>query len=337
MGAHHGLVLYEDGSVDALYTGNASYSWKWQTGTGKAEPQRFALLPTGLSDIVSISCGTYFSVALDKFGTAHASGCNQHGAFGNGKDARSERSNTVGEEYFTSILSGVTSLTAGSSFIFVVKSDSTLWVAGANPCGATGVKHTYQISGPAPMSFFQPTGIEDVAEVHASHRLSMVKTRSGEWFYTGDARTNPGSVRGTPLAPTDTWSPLEGLNPQKLKLSGDTDGMLIEQDSSVLAKGHGPESFRLNTYFTSPLHFGKTGLSGEDVALTYMGAFVRISGEWYSSYAKNHHGALSVRDPRTHDTKYNRMAHPAVWQTALQMSSLGMAWEDTVLLAEATS
>lgn len=332
MGAHHGVVLNHDGTVDGFMTSDAFYAKSFQTGTGPADLPLFTLARTALSGIVEVSCGTYFSSVLDSSGNVFVAGSNQEGQFGNGQDSISMRTNRLTSDTFIQTMSDARSVTAGSGFLFVTKTDGTLWVSGKNPCGAVGL---CQRSGNT--NVFRDTGLRDVTEVHASHRLSVVKDSTGAWWYTGDARDAPGTPRAVQFMPTDTWMALPGFDPAKVVLSGDLDGMLIEHDGSVKVKSPAADGPRLGVMIGNRMGFSTSDMSGEDVAVTNLASFIRSGGEWYSAHKRSPDAGLSFYETRTKDQRFSRVAHPAIWHTAKQMRSLGLSWNETVLLAEATS
>ncbi|MGC9314310.1 MAG: T9SS type A sorting domain-containing protein [bacterium] len=138
-GAAHSLVLMEDGSV---------YSWgansDGQLGTGDTfeshVPVRVRDI-TGsgyLGEIVDISAGNGFSLALAEDSTVYAWGANDYGQLGNGTILPSSLPVQVVDSSGTSSLSRIVAISGGSYGCLALDVSGGIWSWGSNREGALG-------------------------------------------------------------------------------------------------------------------------------------------------------------------------------------------------------
>lgn len=136
-GYRHSVALRSDRTV---------YSWgvndKGQLGVGQifTHPCQCAITPLKtlvISDVVQISAGTEFTIALKADGTVWGWGTNTSGQLGNGSTAMSQTLPAqigVGVAGFNNIIA----ISAGESHAMALRSDGTVWVWGSNDWGQVG-------------------------------------------------------------------------------------------------------------------------------------------------------------------------------------------------------
>lgn len=127
-GTTHNLAVKTDGSVWAWGSTKVT-SYYGEAGPSSSEtPTQIA----GLDQIIAVSAGDYFSVALRKDGTVWTWGSNTSGQLGNGS------SNSSDTPVQVSGLTGVTAISAGTTHCLALKSDGTVWAWGNNQQGQLG-------------------------------------------------------------------------------------------------------------------------------------------------------------------------------------------------------
>lgn len=136
-GFRHSVALRADRTV---------YSWgindKGQLGVGQIFTHQCQCTITplktlGISDVVQVSAGTEFTIALKADGTVWGWGTNLSGQLGNGSTAMSQTLPMqvgVGVAGFNNIIA----ISAGESHAMALKSDGTVWVWGSNAFGQIG-------------------------------------------------------------------------------------------------------------------------------------------------------------------------------------------------------
>jgi alpha-tubulin suppressor-like RCC1 family protein len=136
-GDTHSLMVFKDGgdfgSVRA-WGGNGS----GQLGNGTTTNANVFMPVSGLTNVIAVSAGASFSIALKSDGTVWTWGANANGQLGNGTTTGS----TVPVQ--VSGLTSVTSIAAGSNFAVAARSDGTLRAWGANASGQLGDGTTTQ-------------------------------------------------------------------------------------------------------------------------------------------------------------------------------------------------
>jgi alpha-tubulin suppressor-like RCC1 family protein len=134
-GAHtHSLAVKSDGTVWAW-----GYNYDGELGNGTATTSGCSCSPTpaqvpGLSGIIAIAGGAFYSLALRSDGTVWAWGSDQRGELGNGATT------TTGVPTPAQVpgLTGVTAIAGGVEDPLAVKSDGTVWAWGYNYDGELG-------------------------------------------------------------------------------------------------------------------------------------------------------------------------------------------------------
>jgi alpha-tubulin suppressor-like RCC1 family protein len=160
-GLEHSLALKSDGTVWAW--GDNSFGQLGNNGatSGAGTPQQVP----GLKNIVAISAGSYFNLALDSGGTVWGWGGNGYGQQGTGATSAPVQSPAVafGGMKFTAV-------SAGTIFALALKSDGTVWAAGDNSSGELG--NGTVISSAAPVQVNVVSGVAAIAASKAGVRTS---------------------------------------------------------------------------------------------------------------------------------------------------------------------
>jgi alpha-tubulin suppressor-like RCC1 family protein len=166
----HNFAVKSDGTV-----------WAWgcnedgQLGIGSADsdPHTVPVQVPGLTDVVSVSAGTFHSLALKKDGTVWAWGKNYHGQLGDG--TTTDRKTPVQVR----ALKDVTAIAAGGRYSLALKSDGTLLAWGFNFEGQVGDGTSDERLTPVQI-------LNDVAAVSAGYQHSLALKKDGTvwaWGY----------------------------------------------------------------------------------------------------------------------------------------------------------
>jgi uncharacterized repeat protein (TIGR02543 family) len=168
-GRFHVLALKSDGTVWAWgqdYFGQLGDGTATTTTVGRPNPEQVL----NLYNVVAISGGGYFSVALDSNGDVWAWG----DSVTNGMSAVSANPTKI------STLTNVVSISAGYMHSLAVKSDGTVWAWGSNGMGALGDDSTVSRSA-------EPVQVKDLDNVVAvstgTHTAYAVKSDGTVWAW----------------------------------------------------------------------------------------------------------------------------------------------------------
>lgn len=128
-GTDHSLALKSDGTVWAWGDDSVGQLGDNGASSGAGTPQQVP----GLKNIIAISAGSFFNLALDSGGTVWGWGGNGYGQLGMGATSPPVLTPTIafGGMKFTAI-------SAGTIFALALKSDGTVWAAGDNSSGELG-------------------------------------------------------------------------------------------------------------------------------------------------------------------------------------------------------
>ena len=189
-----------DGNQTALLDNGTVLTWGQWTGQGDINQKSFPGLvktPDGsgvLGDVVAISAGTSFSLALSKDGKVYAWGYDlSEGRLGSGAvlSNPSPLPNLV-KKLDGNELSGIVSISAGYSFSLALASDGTVWAWGRNSRGQlgqnaftdrAGVPYAVQVKAPAGQ-----TGLlANIAMVAAGGNHALALDSAGRVFAWGIA------------------------------------------------------------------------------------------------------------------------------------------------------
>jgi len=137
-GGMHSLFLMHDGTVWAC-----GYNTLRQLGTNKVYNEIIdaPVQVGGLTDIIKISAGGGFSLALKKDGSVWAWGCNANGEHGSGvinPKTEMELNDLKSEPVRVSVLQNAVDVAAGGSHAMAVTEDGGVWIWGNNDEGQLG-------------------------------------------------------------------------------------------------------------------------------------------------------------------------------------------------------
>ena len=344
VGYNHGVIVTNSGTALTFHTKtgcdfSSDYSNRGQHGVGEYSFGSMEIMSIPVNDVVDAQCGVNWTALLDRDGVMWFAGDNSYGVAGLGKDSMTERRSNLSENFFVPSVDGLRSIHAGPNHCFVVTKDGELLFAGRNVAHAGG----FDYSSPWKIGAnkFVPTGLSPL-EVHTSHRKTLVLDKSGVWWHTGDARTAPGSVpANNPFVPRDKWGAVPELDLRAVVLRGDSDGVGLANDGEILACGSSKNAGKYGKSRGSLHGIVKLGEYGEAVALTEGASLLRKQGEWFSSGPACTAYSLGPTDGRVrHEagcTGFFKMAHPEVWHLALNLTSMGIPWNEAVDSAAAMS
>ena len=171
-GTYHTLALKNDGTVWAWGDNVNGQIGDGTTGTDKTSPVQVS----GLSNIISITAGRFFSMAVKNDGTVWAWGQNLYGQLGNG---------TVIDSNVPVQVSGLTGITmavaaSGDFHAHALKNDGTVWSWGRNTYGNLGDNTLVNSNVPVQMtSFTSPVGMA------AGTNFSLFYKADGTMWGTG--------------------------------------------------------------------------------------------------------------------------------------------------------
>lgn len=188
-GANNQVALQDNGSV---------LSWGYYHGQGDTSLKRFPGLvktpdgTTTLSNMVAVSAGNNFSLALSNDGKVFAWGYDLgDGRLGAGTTFSSPRPlpNTVKKQDGTE-LTGIVSISAGYNFSLAIAADGSVWGWGDNSAGEmgqgnqsyTGVPFAVQIKGPGNIGL-----LSDIVMVSAGGNHALALDKTGKVFAWGNA------------------------------------------------------------------------------------------------------------------------------------------------------
>jgi alpha-tubulin suppressor-like RCC1 family protein len=170
-GTYHVLALKSDGTV-----------WAWgdnlygQIGNGTNGADVLSPVQvSGLTDVIKIDAGRFYSVAVKSDGTMWSWGQNLYGQLGDGTTTdRNTPVQVVG-------LTGVTTVIATGAFhTTALKNDGTVWAWGRNTYGNLGDNTVVSKSTPVQM-----IGISDVAEMANGTNFTLMYKHDGTLWGCG--------------------------------------------------------------------------------------------------------------------------------------------------------
>lgn len=206
-GYSHSAAVKDDGSVWTW--GN---NWKGQLGDGTDGTNRGKLAPvkvTGLSDVVSVAAGSYFTAAIKQDGTVWTWGNNDNGQLGDGTTTNRNTPVQV------SGISDIVALSAGQNHIAALKADGTVWAWGNNSSGQLGDgTENYETTTPV-----QVKGLTDIIGIAAGSLNTLAVGKDGNVWGWGENLV--GEIGGGEL--TSSLVPI--------KISGLQDVSIIKQTS----------------------------------------------------------------------------------------------------------
>lgn len=166
-GYWHALALKSDGTVWSW--GNNGYGQLGHGTTGSSTSQNSPQQVMGLSDVVSIACGAWHSLAVKRDGSVWAWGANGYGQLGNGTTAISNRPHQVPN------ISNARSVAGGLEHSLLLKKDGSVWAWGNNFFGQLGNGSNDDRSS-VPV---QVQGLSSVIDISAGQHHSLAVLLNG--------------------------------------------------------------------------------------------------------------------------------------------------------------
>lgn len=200
-GAIHNLVVKNDGTVWAW--GDNS---KGQLGIENLDLDSILLTPQqvpGLTDVVSVAVGTYFSLALKSDGTVWAWGDNTYGQIGIGTSG-----DIVTTPHQVQNLANVVQISAGFEFALALEKDGSAYSWGNNDTYQLGVNGAHAEN----YSFSPVPGkmgiLANVKKISAGNNYGIALEKDDEiwcWGASGGGTGSfvPDTLRGTPTGIID--------------------------------------------------------------------------------------------------------------------------------------
>jgi alpha-tubulin suppressor-like RCC1 family protein len=169
-GTYHVLTLKNDGTV-----------WAWgdnengQIGNGTTiTDQTTPIQVSGLSNVIKIAAGRFFSLALKSDGTVWTWGQNLYGQLGNGTTTDSPVPVQV------SGLSNVIDVTCGAFECHIIKADGTTWAWGRNTYGNLGDGTVANRYTPV-----QSVGLSNIVRIAAGTNFALFAKSDGTFWGCG--------------------------------------------------------------------------------------------------------------------------------------------------------
>jgi alpha-tubulin suppressor-like RCC1 family protein len=169
-GTYHVLALKSDGTVWAWGDNEYGQIGNGTTITDQATPVQVS----GLSGVIKIATGRFFSLALKSDGTVWTWGQNLYGQLGNGNTTDSPLPVQV------SGLTNVTTVTCGAFECHVIKTDETTWAWGRNTYGNLGDGTVTNSSVPV-----QSVGLSNVVRVASGTNFALFAKSDGTFWGCG--------------------------------------------------------------------------------------------------------------------------------------------------------
>lgn len=169
IGAKHILALTEYGTLFAK--GDNTYG-QLGNGTTTSSFDNFVEVE-GMSNVIEVSAGDYFSIALKADGTVWTWGNNSSGQLGDG----SKLDRIIPYK----VLDNVASIASGRSHAIALKKDGTVWAWGADISGQAGQNTYSSVTIPTQVNIYG-----DALEVYSGGNSSAVLYNNGKICVFGD-------------------------------------------------------------------------------------------------------------------------------------------------------
>jgi alpha-tubulin suppressor-like RCC1 family protein len=222
-GQHHNLALKSDGSAWSWGYNNLGQLGDGTSGTNRTSPVRVVTSGGPLTDVVAVSAGSTFSMALRQDGTVWAWGFGLQGQMGNGlTENRLTATQVPG-------LSGIAAIAAGGCHALALETgggaQGALWAWGCNEMGQTGDGSTAHRLTPARV-------LEGVAGITAGvwHSLALMADGSvkgagdnAKWTLGDGTATTPRSTFGAAFMGVDGIEKMDASGVHTLALTSGGD------------------------------------------------------------------------------------------------------------------
>ncbi len=207
-GRRHTVALKSDGTVWAWGYNNSGQLGNDSTDYSETPVQ--VMGPEGegfLDDVIAVSAGGGFSVALKSDGTLWAWGGNCYGQLGDGTSDNSYTPIQVQGPDGVGFINDIITVNTGRRHTIAVKSDGTVWTWGYNYDGQLGDGETddsytpVQVKGPGGVGF-----LGNIVEVAAEKYHSFAMDSDGNiwaWGYNSSGRLGDGTENDS-LTPVQT-------------------------------------------------------------------------------------------------------------------------------------
>ena len=238
-GAWHSLLLRGDGTVQAMGLNQQGQLGR-ADGLGTSTPQPTLATVAGLTDVVAISAGTIYSVAVRRDGTVWSWGTNNLGQLGRPQNLGVAGAPVITPGQVTG-LTDVVDVVAGNSFTYALRRDGTVWSWGVNDRGQLGYPDdagTFTAHGTPK----QIPGLSNVTALASGRSFGAALRNDGTVWSWGDNTVGQlaraaslGSYTSTPAAAT--------LLGKALAIAaGNTHLVVAMDDGTVRAHGASPSS-----------------------------------------------------------------------------------------------
>lgn len=329
VGGSHAAVLFRDGAVSVFHTYKrrgaeiTSGEWRGQYGIGEKPSVVTGLMPTSLNDIKRVSCGECYTVALSHDGHLYAAGENGSGVFGNGTYSWTQPSG-----YFKMVQRGVINVVTGPSWMFVQRNDGRFYKSGSNSRHECGDSITPDTRDEPSI----PSLMRVVPEFIATNLgRSVALDADGTVWHTGYGMSRNTWPENYHLRRREDWEIVPELRLRSVAVGAKGDVIALDLDGRVLSCG-ASSTRKMGRWSSGDTHLFENGLSGDQIALTPGGSFVKSDGTWFSSYDSNPHYGLTFRDdPEVWG--HCLMFHPEDWSQVSNLRDLGISEEEAVKAA----
>ncbi|MFH1321674.1 MAG: T9SS type A sorting domain-containing protein [Bacteroidota bacterium] len=228
-GSSHSLALKDDGTVWAW-----GYNGRGQLGDGTTINRHTPVQIVGpggtgfLTDIIAISAGWMYSMALKSDGTVWAWGSNSYGELGDGTNT--PRYTPVQVIGLTDIIA-INSKGFGNYHSMALKSDGTVWTWGLNNFGQLGDGTTINKKLPIQVG----GGLTDVIAISAGFYHSLaVKSDGSLWGWGRNMNGQLGDgTSNNRLFPVQSI----GVTGTMITTGGGSHSIILKDDSSICAVG----------------------------------------------------------------------------------------------------
>ena len=204
-----------------------------------------------ISDVVEVSAGHDFSMAVSEDGTLWAWGTDEHGLFGNGN-----KKNTFVRPQV--IMDGVQKVSAGRYHSIVLKTDGTLWTAGKNEFGQLGDGTTSDSA-----NFIKV--LSDVIDVSAGETFSLALKKDSTLWVWGD--NSAGQLGNGDISPS--LVPIQVMQGVKKISAGESFTLAVTEDNTLWGWGIN-QSGQLQDHFSQKarvFYYGEVKIQAKPVKL----------------------------------------------------------------------
>jgi alpha-tubulin suppressor-like RCC1 family protein len=202
------FAVRKDGSVWGWGDGfanllGASGRWDFFDSTKNDNPRPVKL--SGISDVVALSGGHFFMLALTRDGRVYSWGNNEDGALGRPLEKG------IGDTAYqmpalVKSLPRIKAISAGYDFSLAIDQQGDVWVWGNNTYGTLGVPETAEGNRFVPQRL---KGIDKAVSVHGGHYHAFAVTENGDVMGWGENKHD--------FIPIAMHAPAREIGPVKLK------------------------------------------------------------------------------------------------------------------------